>query len=88
MNLITALEITTNYPCGDILITATQHKETSKWFSQMYLMRNGRIHKLMLSYDKSENFDGWDTDKEAKDKMEEVAKMAFTHINELGENKI
>lgn len=28
MTLITALEIATNYPNGDILITATQHKET------------------------------------------------------------
>jgi len=85
MNLITVLEIKSNYPNGDILITATQHKETSKWFSQMYLMRNGRIHKLMLSYDKSEKFNGWDTDKEAKDKMEEVAKMAINYITESGE---
>ena len=84
MNLITALEIASNYPNGDILITAVQHKETSKWTSLMYLLRDGYIHKLMLSFDINENFTGWDTEKEAKDKMEEVAKMAINHIAERG----
>lgn len=81
MNLITALEIATNYSNGDILITAVQHKETEKWTSLMYLLRDGEIHKLMLSFDINENFEGWDTEQEAKDKMEELAQAAITHIN-------
>lgn len=80
MNLITALEIASNYPNGDILIEGAQHKETGKWTSLMYLMREGQIHKLMLSFDINEKFAGWDTEKEAKDKMEELAQAAIDHF--------
>ncbi len=87
MNLITALEIATNYPNGDILISAAQHKETGKWTSLMYLLRDKQIHKLMLSFDINENFAGWDTEQEAKDKMEEVAQAAINHFLEKSEKK-
>jgi hypothetical protein len=51
----------------------------------MYLLRDKEIHKLMLSFDINEKFAGWDTEKEAKDKMEEVAwllnrKTDTTHV--------
>ena len=83
MNFITALEIATNYPNGDIMTVGAQHKETGKWTSLMYLMRDGEIHKLMLSFDINENFAGWDTEKEAVDKMEEMAQFAIQHIENL-----
>lgn len=83
MNLITALEIATNYPNGDILIEAVQDKKTNKWVSLMYLLRDGSIHKLMLSFDTSDEFPGWDTAQEAKDKMEELAQFAINHVKNL-----
>lgn len=82
MTVLTALEIASNYPNGDILINSAQDKETLKWTSFMYLLRDGQIHKLMLSFNISETFQGWDTQKEAEDKMEEMAQIAITHVNE------
>lgn len=84
MRFITALEIASNYPNGDILIEAVQHKETGKWTSLMYMLRDGDIHKLMLSFDISNKFAGWDTEKEAKDKMEEIAQTAIKYVAENG----
>ena len=46
----------------------------------MYLMRDGQIHKLMLSFDINEKFIGWDTEKEAKDEMEKVVQLAINHF--------
>lgn len=73
MNLITALEISTNYPFN-ILIESDQHKDTKKWTSIMYLMRNGNIHKMMLSYN------GWDTEEEANNGMRQVAEDAIKYL--------
>ena len=84
MILLTALEIATNQPNGDILITAIQNKQTFKWSSFMYLMRDGKIHKLMLSYDINENFEGFDTEEIAKTKMEYLVKLATDLCREKG----
>lgn len=85
MTLLTALEIATNQPNGDILIVALQHKETLKWGSFMYLMRDGRIHKPMLSFDIGENdFEGFDTEEIAKTKMEDLVKVATEICREKG----
>jgi hypothetical protein len=85
MRLLTALEIATNQPNGDILITAGQHKETLKWASFMYLMRDGNIHKLMLSYDIGVNdFEGFDTEEIAKQKMEDLVQFAINYCREKG----
>ena len=81
MNFITALEIASNYP-DNILISGAQHKETKKWTSLMYMMRDGRIHKLMLSFDITDKFPGWDTESEAVSKMTELAEAAVKQINE------
>lgn len=87
MRLITALEIATNQPNGDILITAVQHKETLKWGSFMYLMRDGHIHKLMLSFEIGENgFEGFDTKEIAKIEMENLVKIATDFCRENGYN--
>ena len=84
MRLITALEIAGNYP-DNILIAAAQHKETGKWTSLMYMLRDDKqIHKLMLSFDINEKFLGWDTEQEAIEKMEDVAKAA---MDAAAENK-
>ena len=84
MNLITALEIASNHPNGDILIEAAQHKETEKYVSLMYLLRDGEIHKLMLSFDVNDEFKGWDTEKEAISKMEEVRDSVIKYCKEKG----
>lgn len=87
MTFITALEIATNQPNGDILITAMQHKETLKWASFMYMMRDGHIHKLMLSYDIGvKDFEGFDTEEIAKQKMEDLVKIAIDFCREKGYN--
>lgn len=87
MRLITALEIATNQPNGDILIVAMKHKETLKWGSFMYMMRDGNIHKLMLSYDIGENgFEGFDTEEIAKQKMEDLVQEAIDFCREKGYN--
>lgn len=87
MRLLTALEIATNQPNGDILITPIQHKETLKWGCLMYLMRDGHIHKLMLSYDIGVNgFEGFDTQEEANQKMEDIVKVAIEFCREQGYN--
>lgn len=82
MNLITALEIYTNHPNGDILITSAQHKETNKFTSLMYLMRNGHIHKLMLSFDINEKFSGWDKEEDAIKEMEKIRNSAIQYCKE------
>jgi len=79
MTVLTALEITTNYP-DNILIEGHQDKESEKWTSLMYMTRNGDIHKLMLSFD---NFP-YDSKEEAITKMEDVVKMAIEHIESKG----
>ena len=76
MTLLTAMEIASNAPNGDIMISGVQNKETGKWISLMYLMRDGHIHKLMLSFDETETFKGWDTEDEAVKAMEDVKEMA------------
>lgn len=80
MTVLTAMEIASNYPNGDILIEAYKSKTTEKWFSFMYLLREGKIHKLMLSFDETEEFKGWETEEEAKAKMDELAQAAITHF--------
>lgn len=81
MNLVTAYEIASNYPNGDILISPAQHKQTGKWTSLMYMMRDGHIHRLMLSFDINDNFEGWNTEKEAIDAMEDMAQFAIKYVN-------
>ena len=82
MTILTAIEIATNYPNGDILIDAAQHKSSNKWTSFMYLMRYGEMHKLMLSFDINENFPGFNTKEEAIAKMEEIAQTAIKYVTE------
>lgn len=84
MNLITALLIASNYKKGNILIEAAQHKETSKWTSLMYQLIDGDIHRLMLSFDISEKFAGFDSKEEAISKMEEVVQIAIKAVNDNG----
>ena len=87
MNLITALEIASNYPNGDILIEALYHQDLDKWTSIMYLKRGGHIHKTMLSFDISEKWKGFDTEKEAILKMEEVMHSAIKYVKDNSNSK-
>ena len=68
MTVLTALEIASNHPNGDIEIVTVQHKKTEKWTSLLYMMRNSHVHKLMASFDIKEDFKGWDSEEEAKQK--------------------
>jgi hypothetical protein len=82
MTVLTMLEIATNYPDG-IAIDAAQHKETLKWGSFMWMLRDGHYHKLMLSFDVGENgCVGFNSEEEAIKKMEEVRDNAIAYYNE------
>ena len=80
MNLMTILEIASCYP-EEILITASQ-ASNGKWLSQMYRLKNGEIHKIMLSYDIQEGFEGFESEEEAKEKMTAVALSAIKYAEE------
>lgn len=82
MTILTAIEIATNHPNGDISIEVVQDKETNKWSSFMYLMRDGNIHKLMLSFAINEKFKGFDTAKEAQEEMIAIRDFAIQYYNE------
>lgn len=79
MTLLTALEIEANYP-QDILIEGIQDKQTGKWTSVMYRLKDGNIHKTMLSFDITEEFKGFDTMEDAIEKMTELAEAAIKHV--------
>ena len=49
MRLLTVLEIATNHP-SNTLVEAVQDKETGKWTSVLYLMKDGEIHKELTSF--------------------------------------
>lgn len=82
MTLLSALEITGNYP-DNILIDAQKDPDGEKWTSLMYMTRNGSIHKLMLS------FDGFNFESEqiAISKMKEVAQRAIEYVTNLREGQ-
>ncbi len=84
MRLLTALEIASNQPNGDILITSEQDKKTLKWASFMYLMRDGQIHKLILSYEINQNFKGFDSKEDAIIKMENLVQYAIEYCRKQG----
>ena len=86
MRLLTAIEISTNYPNGDLKIVTAKDKETEKWTSLLYLMRDGEIHKLMLSFDINDEFKGWDTEDEAKNKMQELIDFAIDEVDKKFNN--
>jgi hypothetical protein len=84
MRVLTAIEIGTNHQNGDIMINAGQDKNTKKWTSFMYLMRDGGIHKLMLSFDITEKFEGFDTEELAIAEMERLRDSAIEYCKEKG----
>ncbi len=67
--LITALTIVNNYP-GNIYIDAGQNKDNEKWYGSMYLLRDGDIHRSLLSH--SHKSEGYDTKEEAENSLKEV----------------
>ncbi len=78
MTLRTALEISSNI--DNLLITTSKTDE--HWLSQLYLLRDGSIHKLLLSVDINGNFKGWDTEEEAKNKMQEIINLTVNSTKE------
>lgn len=84
MTLLTALEIANHQPNGDILIIPKQDNKTNKWTSFMYLMRDGQIHKLLLSYEINQYFQGFDTKEDAIIKMENLVQYAIEYCREQG----
>lgn len=85
MNLLTALEIYYNYP-ENISITAAQHI-SGRWCSFMYRLKEGFVHKLMLSYDITGEGGGFETDKEALDAMHNVAKQCIDYFQNKKKEK-
>jgi len=77
MSLITALEITNNYP-DQLLIDSGQDKSTGKHAGYLYRLKGERIHKLMLSTNAS-----FDNSEGAKTYIDEVCKEAIRYIKTL-----
>lgn len=48
----------------------------------MYLLRDGHIHKTMLSFDINENFEGFNTKEEALSAMEELRDKAIEYCKD------
>jgi len=86
MNIITAYEIETNYP-ENILIEATEYEDTGKWVSQMYMTRDEVVHKLMLSFDRTPEWSGFDTELVALAMMEGVVAKAIALVKTLHEEQ-
>lgn len=87
MNLITIIEIATNYPNGDILIETYKDKKYKKYGAHMYLMRNGNYHKTMLSFNLTDEFKGFDSSKKAKEAMNEYVEFAVNHYKDKIQSK-
>ena len=68
LTLITAMEIAYNYP-DDILIDAAHDKDTDKWAAFIYRLKEGEIHKLMIS-----TIPYYDSAESAKDEMHTMCK--------------
>jgi len=88
MTFLTALEIAYNHKNGNISICSAQNKETKKYTSLMYLMKDGEIHKLMLSFDINDKFDGWDTEDEAIKEMEKVRDEAINFVEKEWDEQV
>ena len=67
---LTVLEVGSNYP-DNLTVEAYKKQDEEKWGSALYLMRNGNIHKTMLSYD---DFP-FDSEEEAIEKMNTTVKQ-------------
>lgn len=75
LSLLTCLEIDGSYPEG-ISIKAAQDKESKKYAGFMYMLNSdGSIHKLMINTEPC-----FDSEKEAKDYMDVVAKAAIDAV--------
>lgn len=79
MTRLTAIEIATNYP-DNLLIIGRQEKNR-KWTSLLYMTREDQIHKLMLSYDICDEFQGWDTENDAINNMKELVDAVVKTVN-------
>lgn len=88
MTFLTALEIAYNHKNGNISILSSQNKETKKYTSLMYLMKDGEIHKLMLSFDINDEFKGWNTEDEAIKAMEKVRDEAINFVEKEWDEQI
>ncbi len=75
LTFITALEIALTGP-EERLIEALQDNDSGKWSSYLYIMRDGEIHKLLLSYDPQ-----FDTEELAKQAMVDVVKQCKSEFN-------
>lgn len=67
MNVLTALEIKNNYP-EEILINSAQ-QDNSKFASFLYRLKNGNIHKLLVSTKAI-----FDSEKEAEEVLHNLCK--------------
>ena len=74
MTLLTALEVAGNYP-DNILITHAQHN--TKYSGHCYLLRDGDIHKEMLS-----TTPVFSSSEEAESKMHEIAKICVDYVSQ------
>ncbi len=74
MTGLTAMELAGNYP--ENILIETSKKDNGKFASFCYRLKDGEIHKLMLSFDPV-----FDTDKEANDAMHDIAKTCVKNYS-------
>lgn len=73
MTRLTIAEIQTHYP-DQILIESVFDEGEGKWASIMYMLRDRRIHKTMLSFHPI-----FSSEQEASERMHEIAQWAMTY---------
>ena len=79
LSLITVLEIATN----DHEINTFQNKESGKWGSVLYMVRDGRIHKSWCSYDGCP----FDAEEKAIEAMNDVVKSAKDYVEGMSADR-
>lgn len=75
MTYITALEIESNWP-DNILISVFENTETGRFGSVMYMLRDGAIHKKMLTLNAV-----YKSKEQAEEKMGLLKDFAIAYVN-------
>lgn len=81
MTLATALTIVNNYP-ENILISAGYHTEKKGWYGTVYLLRDGEIHRSLISHN-SQYQKPFDSSELAENHLKEICEKVVESKDEL-----
>lgn len=70
LSLLTCIEITNCYP-EEVLVEAERY-DNGKWLGVLYRIKDGVVHKTLISQNATEDFHGYETKEEAIQKMEDL----------------